>query len=1165
MTKILKMEMKGFKSFASKTEVVFGDEFNCILGPNGSGKSNVLDSLCFVLGKAGAKGLRVEKSSNLIYNGGKTKKPAKEGEVSIWFDNTSRIFSSIDEDKIKVTRRIKQSGQGVYKINDKTSTRTQILDLLSMANINPDGYNIILQGDIVRLIEMSSIERRQIIEEIAGINIYEDKKRKAVRELERVEVKLNEADIILAERESYLKELKKDRDKAQKYRDLEDKRKRNKKTIISAGIADKQKGIDKFDFDINKNKSKIDKFEEQIKKLKEDISEKKKEVDDINKEIESKGEKEQVKIHKQVEGLKVQLALDKQRVSTINSELNKLEDRYKQLEESQSELKEKTSNLDNKKVELEKQLKIREEDKSSIEKRILDFKKKNNLELENDADKRVDEIDKEIEDIQLEMNSFREKQQNIFREKDKVEIQLQTIDDRLEKLAGIKQEHRQELERLKIKKKEFKETTVELSKALSHSSEYSSQLQTARSKLNFKQEELAKLEAKKSALLESMAGSRAIKSILEMKKKDPSIKGSIAELGNVDKNYSQALEVAAGGKIKSIIVETDQTAAKCIRHLKQEQLGTATFIPLNKIKAPVIDDSLRNMDQSGVKGLAIDLIKFDPQYKHAFEYVFGNTLIVDNIETARKIGIGKVRMVTMTGDIVDRSGAMQGGFRQKRKAGGLFAQDDVNKKIEQLQKDMSDDEGIISTVGSKSRENEELIDRLRALKAELEGEIIKTEKSLHLDGDDANLDKDKKAELRKQNSDLEKDSDDLQDQISDKNKNLAKLKVERQQLRDRLSELRNPAKLAELKTFEEKKIELSGEIITLKSDLKHAKEQVDMIVGPEERKILEIIKQHDKEVKSFAKEKVDLEITIKKQESELKENEKKQSKFMAQFKGLFNQRSKLTDSISLSESKIATNNSLQRDLEMKNNVLGLENARLKAELAGLEEEDKDYQDVEPFKNKAHDIIKRELSQFERMTEDLGAVNMRALEIYEEVAEEYNNLTEKKEVLRKEREDVLIMMNEIDSKKKDLFLKTFNALQTNFQRIFKTLLTKGEANIHLENEDDPFAAGVEIKVKLTGKRFMDIRSLSGGEKTMTALAFLFAVQEYQPASFYILDEVDAALDKKNSEKLAGLLRSYCDNAQYVVISHNDGIISEADNLYGVSMNEHGMSKITTLKI
>jgi chromosome segregation protein len=302
------MEMKGFKSFALRTDMQFGDNFNCIIGPNGSGKSNVLDSLCFVLGKAGAKGLRVEKSGNLIYNGGKTKKPAKEGEVSIWFDNSDKEFPSIEEDSVKITRLIKQSGQGVYKINDKTSTRTQILDLLSHANINPDGYNIILQGDIVRLIEMSANDRRQIIEEIAGINVYEDKKAKAVREMNRVDEKLNEVEIILTERETYLKELKKDRDKAKKYKDLEDKRKRNKKTLLVDSIKVREEELDKIEGQISKNTEKISGIESTIKDLREKIAGYNKEIDAINKEVEEKGEKEQVKLHKIVEELKTSRA-----------------------------------------------------------------------------------------------------------------------------------------------------------------------------------------------------------------------------------------------------------------------------------------------------------------------------------------------------------------------------------------------------------------------------------------------------------------------------------------------------------------------------------------------------------------------------------------------------------------------------------------------------------------------------------------------------------------------------------------------------------------------------------------------------------------------------------------------------------------------------------------
>ena len=1165
MTQIVRMEMKGFKSFATRTEMLFGDNFNCILGPNGSGKSNVLDSLCFVLGKAGAKGLRVEKSSNLIYNGGKSKKPAKEGEVSIWFDNKKREFGEYDTDEIKITRLIKQNGQGVYKINDEKKTRTQILDLLAMAHINPDGYNIILQGDIVRLIEMSPNERRAIIEEIAGINIYEDKKQKAVRELTRVEEKLNEADIILAERESYLKDLKKDRDKAQKYKDLEEKRKRNKKTLITDNISKRETERDKLQERVDKNAEKIDGFAQKINQLRTEIDERKVEIEKINKEVEEKGEKEQVALHKKVEALKVNVALDKQRVQTIAGELDKIKTRQDEMKTSQAELREKTGHLGMKKKETEKRITARRKDKEQIDKKIADFKKKNDLEAGNDADKRVDEIDVEVEKIQTAMQSLREEQQDLFRQKDKVDLQLESIDNKLEKIKNLSEEHKKELEDLKTKKKEFKKITVELSQELSKSSEYATQLANARNKALSKQEELSRLEGQQARLLEQIAGGSALKAVLDMRKKNPEIHGSIAELGSAPKEYAIALEVAAGNRIKSVVVETDKTGAELIKHVRTKKLGVISVIPLNKIKTPTIDATLRKMKQAGVRGLAVDIMKTKPKYTKVFEYLFGNTLVVDSIDVARKIGIGKVRMVTLQGDLIESSGAMQGGYRQQ-KAKGVFGQDEVQEQIEQLHKAIADTDAVVGNLEHKSAENHALIDRLRALKAELEGDIIKTEKSLHLDSDDAGLDKDEKKRLKEEAKKLDKAVDDKADEIAEQTQALTKLKIERQQLRDKITDLRNPAKLAELKTFEEKRMELQREIIQFEGELKHVDAEMETIIGPEERKIMEIIKEQDKEREAFVKEKVALEEKAAKEEKELKELEKQEAAFYAQFKELFSKRTKLQDEISHREHDIAGQNTKQRELELQTNQLNLDLARVKAELAGLHEEDKEYQDIQPYDaSKSRDQVRKELNDFERMTAELGAVNMRALEIYEEVEDEYKSLQEKKEVLGKEREDVLVMMNEIDAKKKNLFMRTFEALEENFQRIFRTLLTKGEASIVLENEKDPFEGGVEIKVRLTGKRFLDIRSLSGGEKTMTALAFLFAVQEYEPASFYVLDEVDAALDKKNSEKLAELIRGYCTHAQYVVISHNDGVISEADTLYGVSMNEHGMSKVTSLKI
>ncbi|MHA2023666.1 MAG: AAA family ATPase, partial [Candidatus Thorarchaeota archaeon] len=293
VTRINKMEMKGFKSFANPINVEFGGQFNCVLGPNGSGKSNILDSLCFVLGKAGAKGLRADKTANLIYNGGKSKKASSTGEVHIYFDNKSKIFPK-DTEEVKISRVVKLNGSSVYKINDETVTRQQITDMLGIAHINPDGYNIILQGDIVRLVEMSPNERRMIIEEISGISIYEDKKGKAERELGRVEQQLKEADIVLAERGTYLKELKKERDQALKFKELDEKIKRNKATVVVRKKTDRESKIKDLETKMSADQKKVDPIQNSIDSLKEQIIAKKKAIDDVSREVEEKGEKEQV-------------------------------------------------------------------------------------------------------------------------------------------------------------------------------------------------------------------------------------------------------------------------------------------------------------------------------------------------------------------------------------------------------------------------------------------------------------------------------------------------------------------------------------------------------------------------------------------------------------------------------------------------------------------------------------------------------------------------------------------------------------------------------------------------------------------------------------------------------------------------------------------------------
>ena len=304
---------------------------------------------------------------------------------------------------------------------------------------------------------------------------------------------------------------------------------------------------------------------------------------------------------------------------------------------------------------------------------------------------------------------------------------------------------------------------------------------------------------------------------------------------------------------------------------------------------------------------------------------------------------------------------------------------------------------------------------------------------------------------------------------------------------------------------------------------------------------------------------------VKTHDAELKKKEEEQQKSHSKFKSLYEKRNKLNDEITKVEQKIYGKEEDSRKAEFKVNTLGLEDAKIKAELAALQADFAQYDGVELDLKKSEEQLKKEINDFERMRENIGNVNLRSLEIYDAVEREYNSLMEKKDVLSKEKDSVLLLMQEIEGKKKDIFMACFDAIDAKFKEIFGNLTAKGEASLELENPEKPFEAGMNIKVRITGNKFLDIRSLSGGEKTMTALAFIFSIQEHEPASFYIMDEVDAALDKRNSDRLAKLIRKYCEQAQYVVISHNDAVITEADILYGVSMNELGISNVVSLKL
>lgn len=1155
MTIIKELVAKNFKSFAKKVEIPFGEKFNVVIGPNGSGKSNIVDALCFVLGKSSAKGLRAEKSANLIYNGGKDKDPAKEAEVSIFFDNEKKEFP-INTKEVKISRFVRHNGTSIYKINDETRTRQQVVDLLGAANIDPDGHNIMLQGDIIRFTEMRGTDRREIIEEVAGISVYEDKKEKALSELNTVQNKLNEVEIIMKEREGYLRELKKDRDQAIKYKEIEQNVKSSKATYLSLQIKDKETLRDEIEGKIKKHQQEIESIAKKTKTISDEVDNFKKQIETINSDIELKGEKEQIKLNKEIDDLKTTIIKNEAKKENLETEIGRIKSRKEQLEKNVKDIDEKIIELEKEKENLKKQENNVNFDKKGVEESLKKIKEKLGFSKEDDLNIKIDDIEKEIEEKQRQINTLHDDKEKILRQESELQFKINSIDSQLERLSGLKKEDQKNIEDLKDKRGDFKKVLGDLEKALDSDSKINNDLGILRKNLILRNEDLVRLNARQISAKEFILGDLAIKKVLELKK---GIFGTVGSLGNVSSRYSLALEVAAGARIKSVVVEDEEVARKCINYLKENKLGVVTFLPLNKIKPIQADNQTKQLaNANGVKGLAVDLVKYDAKFKNVFSYVFGNTLVIDDLNVAKKIGIGNARMVTLEGDLVETSGAMIGGYR--RKTAGSFKEGDVEVDILKLEKEVKELKDKINKFEDDKIKSEEFILKLKEKKSILEVEIVTLEKKTGI--------KEDMPDLKKEKQDLTNNLKSIQSEVKNYDgkvkgvfESIENLKNKRNEIRKKLQD---PKVIADLNQLEELKQKSELKLVEIRTEVKNIEIQLTNIHLAEKERIKTILKNQDKEVEQFEKEIKELGASLEKDKKDLKEKEISEKKFLNDFKGLFNKRNIFNDKVNKRENFIAREQDRIKFIEQRVNTFAIDRARIIGEIEGLNAEFEEFKEEKIRRGITIEQLRYEIKQFENQLKNIGNVNLRALEVYEKVNEEYGKLQEKVDTLKMEKEEVINLMNEIDSKKASIFMKSFRTLEKNFAEIFSQLSTKGQAHLEIEDPEHLFESGVDIKVKLTTKKFMDIKSLSGGEKTMAALAFIFAIQENNPASFYIMDEVDAALDKRNSELLSKLIEKYAANAQYIVISHNDSVITEADRIYGISMQE-GISKVISLKI
>ncbi len=1062
MRRVIKsIELENFKSFGGKTKITFLDGLNVIIGPNGSGKSNISDAICFALGRGSKKELRTERFNQFIFNGGKNGKPADYAKVTIVLNNENRNFP-IDSDEIIIIRKVDKDGRTAYRINGERQTIDYVKSILKQGGLDPDGYNIILQGSIQRIADMSPKERRGLIESIAGISFYEDRKHKSELELNKVEEKLREVRIMLAEKAKYMKELEDEKKHAERYVELQTKLKYKQKALILKKINEQEKALSEIEKQINEVEFKSKEDENKIGGLRVKIKQIEEQIEEINKKIEEMGGKKQIEIANKITEIKNKISNNEFIIENDKKEIERIINRRKELIEEKQNVKKEI------------------EDKES---QISELKKK--LEEANSKLLEVEEQFKEKENIRKNL----EKMKNRLSE---VELSIAKNKMILEKMEEMKQEQ--------VKRREIEEELNNLPKG------YDDEISNLVSTLNEKRNKLNVLTEKRIRVLSAIEHSteRVNRAISILKKELPGVIGTVYDLCEV-KDYHEAVDAVAGRRWEYIVVDNVDTAKKAIEIIKRKKLGIFTFIPLNKIGQ---FGSLPNS--------IVNYLEFDDKYANLFNMLFGEIVLVENLDEA-KDKIGKYKMVTKAGEVIEKKYMITGGYRI-----GRHELDKINGEIESLKHEIISMEAQLDDLKQK---NYELSNRRIELKSKLE--MIPK---------------------------FDENSYDLLKQA------IANLEKEREELIEKI----NSVKLENYD--EEKKIydELKSERDELKLEIVSIQREIDNILKRDLERVDNVLKEIDKEHKRFQDEISKLSGELSALKNQLSELEAQEIGFRKELKEMYEKRDKLFDEMKESEKKIIELEGEIKNLEERKNNLSVEKARVLSVIAGLKEEasaiEIEVSEVKESVNK----LEEEISELKQKIANYGPVNMRALEVFKEVEAEYNDLKSRFEKVLEEKEEIIRTIEDLEEKKKQVFIETLNKVSTAFNEVYGRLTKGGEAKLVID-EEIPMESGVEIKVKIPGKKIMSIRALSGGEKSLVSLALILALQSLKESIFYFLDEVDAALDKENSENLADLLKEYSKKAQLIVISHNDALMIEADTLYGVSMNKYGISSVVSLKL
>ena len=1176
-----KLEMQGFKSFADKTVLEFMPGITSVIGPNGSGKSNISDAIRWILGEQSMKQLRSGKSSDVIFSGTQNRKSLGFAEASLIFDNSDGALP-IEYTEVTVTRKIYRTGETGYFINKVPCRLKDILELFMDTGIGKDGYSIIGQGKIDEILSNKSEDRRNVFEEAAGIVKYKTRKEESEKKLEHTKLNLLRINDILTEIEGNIDPLKAQSDKAKKFLDLKQELKEIEVGLFVYNIEKYKESIAKTAEDLEIITSNCSLEEEKLEKIKTLKEELKAKIDEITSEIERtqnigfESQKKQEELNSEINVAKFKIENNENNINRFNEEIEELKQKNQESEEEIANKLDKKNALKENRAKFEKELLEKEQELKIITSSLSEKE----LEIEESKRKLEQNIDKKYE-LESDTNAQNTNVQNIEKRKHQIDNEISSHISEIDKIRFQKEEVEKGCYEVEKTKNQIQKSLDEIK---SQKEDIDKKIKNYDLKINNTTQDLRIKEARHKFLIETEKEkegyTRSVKALLKdcenIKELGRGMNGALADLIDVPDEYKTAIEMTLGASLQNIITENEQDAKRLVEHLRRNNLGRASFLPITTVKGKKIEKIKGS--NSSVIGIASDLIKYNKKYEQIILSLLGRTVIVEDMDTAIKLAKNNdysFRIVTLDGDLINPTGSITGGSVAKKTVNILGRSKEIEKLAKQIEKlkvqiSKFDEEKNSIITGSS-----EIYGKQEKLELELQNIEIKynvEKQKVESINENISRSKERVEKLKTEKETLEKQRLETQDKIKLNETELEKILGENTKLQSQIDDF------AEKNKDTQKRVDdLNFDITNLKISVSSFDESENSIVEIENMIRQEIennnksIERKQVQIEELGKEITELNNSITEYLGKIEEIKEEVQNSGTNIENLKQERVSVNEKLTQQENEQAEEFKIIEDLKAQIVKIEVKKTKIEEDLNTQinllwDEYELTPNTTEEFKKPENiSLTQKKVKNLHKDIQDLGSVNVDAIEEYKKVKERYDFMCEQRLDLETTMSKLQKMISDITSTMKVQFKEKFEIINQNFGEVFRELFGGGKAEISLEDESNILECGININIQPPGKKLQSMTLLSGGEKAFTAIALLFAILKMNPAPFCVLDEIEAALDDVNVYRYAEFFKKFSKETQFLIITHRKGTMEAADTVYGGTMEENGISKLLSMKL